>query len=270
MKPWSGIWKGGGVKRRRAGRRRSGLQEGVRSFWFKMRFSFIYLFSWAHSSRLSACFLLYVLWPQCPLPPPPAFFCVSNVSGSASANMCVCMCAHAHLHLYYYCQCLFDCMCANAVWVRLFCVSQQCLLLHATVITAYVFICKKWESVLAVQGWMVSFGIDLFYYVCASHAVQLSHTQAEATYPSCWRAQCTKTAQIMPRSENKSCFVLLFFFFFYKFTLAFPPTTLKSILYLLGHKNVCEERWLFDGLRVGFQLLEHLSIIYQIDFQPWW
>lgn len=60
-----------------------------------------------------------------------------------------------------------------------------------------------------------------------------------------------------------------FCFFFYKFTLAFPPTTLKSILYLLGHKNVCEERWLFDGLRVGFQLLEHLSIIYQIDFQPW-
>lgn len=105
------------------------------------------------------------------------------------------------------------CMCANAVWVRLFCVSQQCLLLHATVITAYVFICKKWESVLAVQGWMVSFGIDLFYYVFASHAVQLSHTQAKATYPSCWRAQCPKTAQIMPRSENKSCFVLLFFFF---------------------------------------------------------
>lgn len=85
-------------KRRRAGRRRSGLQEGVRSFWFKMRFSFIYLFSWAHSSRLSACFLLYVLWPQCPLPPPPAFFCVSNVSGSASANMCVCVCALMHIY----------------------------------------------------------------------------------------------------------------------------------------------------------------------------
>lgn len=200
-------------KRRRAGRRRSGLQEGVWSFWFKMRFSFIYLFSWAHSSRLSACFLLYVLWPQCPLPPPPAFFCVSNVSGSASANMCVYVRSCTFTLLLLLPVFVWLCMCVNAVWVRLFCVSQQCLLLYATVSTAYVFICKKWESVLAVQGWMVSFGIDLFYYVCASHAVQLSHTQAKATYPSCWRAQCPKTAQIMPRSENKSCFVLLFFFF---------------------------------------------------------
>lgn len=115
---------------------------------------------------------------------------------------------------------------------------------------------------------MVSFGIDLFYYVCASHAVQLSHTHKQ-------KQLILAAEERSARKQLRLCHgvrtraVLSYFFFFYKFTLAFPPTTLKSILYLLGHKNVCEERWLFDGLRVGFQLLEHLSIIYQIDFQPW-
>lgn len=101
-----------GRRRRRAGKKRSGLQEGVWSYWFKMRFSFIYLFSCTHSSRLSACFLLYVLWPQCPIPPPSLRF---SVSVSTSENtVCVRVCVHIYtsfttLCVFTVCQWAFVC-----------------------------------------------------------------------------------------------------------------------------------------------------------------
>ena len=65
------------------------------------------------------------------------------------------------------------------------------------------------------------------------------------------------------RSENKSCFVLLFFsFFFFTSLWTFAPTTLKSILYLLGYKSFLwtQVGVFFVSVRVGFQMLEHFSL----------
>lgn len=72
MKPWSGI-----RKRRKAGKKMTGFQRWGGWGWsynmFKMRFSLIYLFSWTHSSRLSARFLLYAV-SSVPHPSSPSVF----------------------------------------------------------------------------------------------------------------------------------------------------------------------------------------------------
>lgn len=181
-------------RRSRGGRRRNGLQEGVWSYWFKMRFSLIYLFSWTHSSRLSACFLLYVLWPQCPLPPPPSFLCVFNASVSESANICVCvyMCVHASTFILllplpmFFCVCVCDLVLCKSlcvyfnnvyeyVYVRVFCHRYHCM-------------CAPWvwyevRAWASVEGWMVSFGIDLFLLcVCQTCCASIAHIR-KATSP---------------------------------------------------------------------------------------
>lgn len=107
------------------------------------------------------------------------------------------------------------CLCAPAIWYEV----------------------RAWAG---VKGWMVSFGIDLFYYVCARHAVHLLHTQEKQPLPGCCWAQCLKTAQIMQDTAEweQELFCLTFFFFFFLTGLwIFAPTTLKSILYLLGYKS---------------------------------
>lgn len=147
-------------RRRRRARRRSGLQEGVWSYWFKMKFSLIYLFSWAHSSRLSACFLLYVPWPQCPLPP--SSLCVFNVSVSASANMCACVC----------------------LWVRISILSL--LSLHVCLCTLYLVWSESLSWCLGMNG--IFWDRSVLLCVCQTRCASMAHTR-KATSP--WLLLCT-------------------------------------------------------------------------------
>lgn len=108
------------------------------------------------------------------------------------------------------------------------CVCAPCILYEV----------RAWAG---VWGWMVSFGIDLFYYVCARHAVHPLHTQKSNLSQAVAEHNAWKQLRLCrtQRSENKSCLSYMSFSFFFFFTSlwTFAPTTLKSILYLLGYKS---------------------------------
>lgn len=151
-----------------------------------MRFSLIYLFSWAHSSRLSACFLLCVLWPQCPLPllPIPLFLIWMYLQVQIYVHVplpllsFLCGLCEQDLHL-----------------------SWQCLRVCKSILSVHVCLCTPIFSEVRVGarawGWMVSFGTDLFYYFCARHAENPLHTREKQPLSGCCWAQDSKTSQIM-------------------------------------------------------------------------
>lgn len=179
------------------------------------------------------------------------------------------MCMHLCLLL-----CL--CLCAGIVWVRVcvyldsvyecvwaFCCPCQYMCVYAPSIFYEV---RAW---VVAWGWIVSFGIDLFYYVCARHATHLLHTAEKQPLSGCCLAQCLKTSQIMQdtvKCEQELCCLTFFKFFFFTSLWTFAPTTLKSILYLLSYKSfLWTQKASFASVCVGFQMLEHFAII---DFQP--
>lgn len=163
-----------------------------------MRFSHIYLFSWAYSSRPSACFLLYVPWPQCPLPPPPSVYLRVQI---------------------YVCACTFTPLLLLPVFFR----SVSKCLVYEHVITACVFTHPlsrmKWEPEL-VSGdeWYLLGYIcfimcvpDMLGNYCTHKKSKLSRAVAEH---NAWKQlRLCRTQQ----SENKSFLSLFFCGFFYRF-----------------------------------------------------
>ncbi len=144
MKPWSVISERGGGGRGRGGGGKQGggvgSKRGCEATGLKWDFHlFIYLAELIAQGCLLACFLLYVLRPQCPLPPP--------LSVSASANMCVCACTFTPLLPVFF-PCVhvlacyeWDCVYLDSVYERVwaFYHCYHCMCANAP------SICMKWE-----------------------------------------------------------------------------------------------------------------------------
>ncbi len=116
MKPWSGMWGGGGEGGEQGGG--VGSKRGCDATGLKWDFHlFIYLAELiAQGCLLAFCCMFCGLSAPFPLLPPPSSLCVFNVSVSASANMCVC--AHTFTPLLLLPVFFRVCPCVSTVWTR--------------------------------------------------------------------------------------------------------------------------------------------------------
>ena len=106
--------------------------------------------------------------------------------------------------------------------------------------------------------------------IYCTHAHTHTHTQKATSPRLLLRTMPENSSDYAGHSRVRTRAVLSYLFFFFFTSLwTFASTTLKSILYLLGYKSFFVMAvGLFVSVRVGFQMLEHFSIIYLIDFQP--
>lgn len=154
-----------------------------------MRFSFLYLFAWAHSSRLSACFLLYVLWPQCPLPlhPTPVFsileylqvqICVHICPSTNTAWFCVSLRYHFESEIF----------CASRVFTSMYenvFPHLKCMFMHSQ--------SERQSRCLGINGFE-----DIRVIFCVQDVLSIccTYTKKQLISFCCWTL-CLKTSQIM-------------------------------------------------------------------------
>lgn len=151
MKPWSGMWGGGGEGGEQGGG--VGSKRGCEATGLKWDFHlFIYLAELiAQGCLLAFCCMFCGLSAPFPLLPPPSVFLMW-----VYLKVQICACVHTHLHLYYFCLYFFECVYVLALCERGF-VSMLTVFMSVhenfiTAITVCVFMhplsCMKWEPEL--------------------------------------------------------------------------------------------------------------------------
>lgn len=140
------------------------------------------------------------------------------------ARVCAHVCTFTPLLLLLVCVCTMwvsVCMRLNCIYecVGAFCPRYPCMCVYTL---SVLYEATAWAG---VSGWMVSFGIYLFYYVCVcqTHCASTAHTKKKKNkkkqqpLPGCCWAQCLKTAQIMQDTAEWEQELFCLTFFFYKF-----------------------------------------------------
>lgn len=189
--------------RRRAGRRRMGSKRGCEATGLKWDFLlFIYLAELIAQGCLLA-FLLYALWPQCPLPPPPAVFLMRAYLQVQIPYV------PAHLHRCYVCVCTF--------WVRV-CVYVSVKEHFVPAIIAGVFWNQGLSWCLGMNG--IFWDVSVLLCVCQTDMLRIYCThKKKQRLPGCLLSTMpANSSDYAGHCRMRTRAGLSYFFFCYKFT----------------------------------------------------